>query len=149
MKHLALLLVAFSSLTQAGIHKWVDDDGQVHYGDIPPTVEAQTFNHSGAPTSGNAQTAMLAQAEDGLDCQTALDRANAQIDESLAFTQQQFDSGQIPERQYEITKEVTEEARAGLSESECRGSSGTTRQFYRCLQDQATRYGNCMMDYPR
>ena len=44
-RRLLLLLIAgcFSSLAAAGVYRWVDDKGQVHFGEQPPTdVEAET-----------------------------------------------------------------------------------------------------------
>ena len=36
-KTLITLLLFFSSLANAGIHKWTDENGKVHYGDKPTT----------------------------------------------------------------------------------------------------------------
>ena len=42
MKHLLIPILLISSTSfAAGIQKWVDEDGQVHYGDSPP-AKAQT-----------------------------------------------------------------------------------------------------------
>jgi len=39
MKYLICLFILFSSTTYAGsIHKWVDDEGNTHYGDAPPAT---------------------------------------------------------------------------------------------------------------
>jgi hypothetical protein len=48
---LPLLLFA-SSLNAAGIQKWIDESGQVHYGDSPPTqVNTESVRISRPPTN--------------------------------------------------------------------------------------------------
>ncbi len=54
---IALMLAATAS--QAGITKWVDADGKVHYSDGPPPASAksqQTLNINSAPAAGNAMS---------------------------------------------------------------------------------------------
>jgi hypothetical protein len=47
-----LILLASMSLNAGSIHKWVDEDGNVHYGDSPP-VQAKTegVRVQGAPSN--------------------------------------------------------------------------------------------------
>ena len=51
MKYLVCLLILISSSAYAGsIQKWVDDEGNTHYGDIPPTsVHTQEIRVDEAP----------------------------------------------------------------------------------------------------
>lgn len=52
---LLMLLVAFPVAGQ-GIHKWVDDQGNIHYGDRPPvTVEAELLDIQVESATGKPQ----------------------------------------------------------------------------------------------
>ena len=54
MRYLFFLsIVIFSTSIQAGsIHKWVDEDGNVHYGDAPPvTAKTESVRVQSAPTN--------------------------------------------------------------------------------------------------
>jgi hypothetical protein len=53
MKHPLLLLLLVSGLTQAaGIQKWIDEDGVVHYGDTPPLrVQAEPVSVTRPPSN--------------------------------------------------------------------------------------------------
>ncbi|MFT5502724.1 MAG: hypothetical protein ACI845_001387 [Gammaproteobacteria bacterium] len=53
MKYLYLLLLLFSASTFAGsIHKWVDENGDVNYGDSPPAqTKTQPVRVSGPPSN--------------------------------------------------------------------------------------------------
>jgi hypothetical protein len=62
MRYLYLLLVLFSASTFAGsIHKWVDENGNVHYGDTPPVQSnTQPVKVSGAPSNTGKSLPRLA-----------------------------------------------------------------------------------------
>jgi len=53
MKHPLLLLLLVSGLAQsAGIQKWIDEDGVVHYGDTPPLrVQAEPVSVTRPPSN--------------------------------------------------------------------------------------------------
>ena len=56
MKHMrmiiCLLIMTSSSLFAGSIHKWVDDDGNIYYGDAPPfTVETELVRVLSAPSN--------------------------------------------------------------------------------------------------
>jgi len=53
MKHTLLLLLLVSGLVQAaGIKKWIDQDGVVHYGDTPPLqVQAEPVSVTRPPSN--------------------------------------------------------------------------------------------------
>jgi len=49
---IALTLLASISLHAGTIHKWVDEDGNVHYGDAPPiTVKTESVRVQSAPSN--------------------------------------------------------------------------------------------------
>lgn len=52
MRHLIILATLVSCSLNAGqIHKWIDEDGNVHYGDAPPyTVTTEPVRVIGAPS---------------------------------------------------------------------------------------------------
>ena len=53
MRYLIVLTFLVSTMLQAGaIHKWVDADGNVHYGDAPPVeVKTESVRVQSAPTN--------------------------------------------------------------------------------------------------
>lgn len=67
---LLLALLSCSAATLAAgakVYRWVDANGNVHYGDQPPPAQAQELRQ-GAPTAMNAP-AVTPQGEDsGVDC---------------------------------------------------------------------------------
>lgn len=54
--------LAFAAHAHAGLYKWTDEKGKVHYSDQPPTVNAQTVK---TPAAGQAET--TSQARQSLD----------------------------------------------------------------------------------
>lgn len=68
LMHVATLLaclagVSFSASVSAQIYKWTDDQGRVHYGDMPPqSADSQSMNISQgnrAPVSSGSSTSRL------------------------------------------------------------------------------------------
>jgi hypothetical protein len=61
---LAAGLIMVASALQAGVYKWVDRDGKVHYGDTPPaSARATPVAMTSAGPSGAGQLAVPAAAE--------------------------------------------------------------------------------------
>ena len=47
-----LMLIASTSLQAGAIHKWVDENGNVHYGDAPPvSTKSENINVQSAPSN--------------------------------------------------------------------------------------------------
>ena len=47
-----LTLILIGTVNAAGIHKWVDEEGNVHYGDTPPvSVDTKPVKVIGAPSN--------------------------------------------------------------------------------------------------
>lgn len=44
MRLLAILVLLAPAWAQSAVYKWVDDDGNVHYSDMPPAQHAETLN---------------------------------------------------------------------------------------------------------
>ena len=76
---LALLLTTNLALA-AGIYKWVDEDGQVHYSQRPP-ADTQAEQLKGAPPPADDPEAVRGDLQRQLD---ALDEQRAQRDEAFA-----------------------------------------------------------------
>ncbi|MEM7562025.1 MAG: DUF4124 domain-containing protein [Pseudomonadota bacterium] len=53
MRYLLFLTLLLSTALQAGaIHKWVDEEGNIHYGDAPPvTVKTESVRVQSAPSN--------------------------------------------------------------------------------------------------
>ena len=61
---LVIGLMMGASVAQAGVYKWVDRNGKVHYGDTPPAnASATPVDMTSARTSGAGQPAVPAAAE--------------------------------------------------------------------------------------
>lgn len=75
-KWLALLALTVAHSTQAGVYKWVDKDGSVHFGDQPPADVKQKAEVKPAP-KGIAAPASAAQtgAQDAEFRKRRIDRA--------------------------------------------------------------------------
>lgn len=79
---LLLVLLGCSAATLAAgtkVYRWVDANGNVHYGDQPPPAQAQELKQS-APTAISAPPAAAPSAAEGVDCTqlgSELERWNA------------------------------------------------------------------------
>ena len=110
-----ILLLAVS--VQAGsIHKWVDEDGNVHYGDAPP-VSAQTENVRVLSAPSNPGRALPRLGDTGGDENAAAGTTAAASDE-------------VPEDQAKIACEQAQEDLAVINRSsriKLRGADGSER----------------------
>lgn len=61
VRFLSLLILLIAVFTAAQVYKWVDDDGQVHFGDRPP--EEQTIEEIELPQGPSAQETEQAKEE--------------------------------------------------------------------------------------
>ena len=61
-----LLLMISTSLSAGTIHKWVDEDGNVHYGDAPPvSAKTQDVRVQSAPSNPGKKLPRLNDGADG------------------------------------------------------------------------------------
>jgi len=126
MKHMrmiiCLLILASSSLFAGSILKWVDDDGNIHYGDAPPiAVETERVRVLSAPSNpGKALPRLSTDGSTGNSNKRGTDVAAGDAQDDL----------KLPADQAEI---ACEEATADLkvmnrsSRIRLRSADGTTR----------------------
>ena len=79
MKYLIYLSILFSATLNAGsIHKWVDENGETHYGDAPPiTINSKKVRVTGAPSEPGKALPRLTASDSQADNATATsDTAN-------------------------------------------------------------------------
>jgi len=64
-KYLFAFLILSATSADAGLNKWVDEHGKVHYSDQPPPVgaEASTLRNAPPPASPSAPTKSFAERE--------------------------------------------------------------------------------------
>ena len=84
---IALTLLASISLHAGTIHKWIDADGNVHYGDSPPiTVKTESVRVQSAPSNPGKSLPRLAtpgsEAEDGSATTAATDEVGVPKDQA-------------------------------------------------------------------
>ena len=73
---ICLILVASTSLHAGAIHKWVDENGNVHYGDAPPvTTKSESVSVQSAPSNPGKALPRLSTEE--ADASGASDDASA------------------------------------------------------------------------
>lgn len=72
------MVLALSIPAEAGVYKWVDGTGKVHYSDQPPTVDAQTVR-----TSSSGQAAVTQDATRSLNArEQAYQKRRKEADEA-------------------------------------------------------------------
>lgn len=93
MKNYLLLLLLLSSGTAvAGLNKWVDEHGKVHYSDQPPpaNVQAKTLRSApGTPTSGTTAASAPAAAKTYAEREAELKKAQKAKQEAAALAAQE------------------------------------------------------------
>lgn len=63
-KYLFVFLILSATSANAGLNKWVDEQGKVHYSDQPPVgVEASTLRNAPPPASASAPTKSFSERE--------------------------------------------------------------------------------------
>ena len=116
MRYLIYLILLFSTSLFAGsIQKWVDDEGNVHYGDAPPvSAKSKEVRVIGAPS----------------DPGRALPRLSTSGSDTTSSSSSDDDSSQVPEDQ---AKAACENAQKDLkvikssSRIKLKAADGTTR----------------------
>lgn len=112
---LFLLVLAVSAPVQAGVYKWVDGNGKVHYSDQPPSVDAQTVRASSSGQGAITQEAtrtLDAREQDYQKRRKEADEAKAKADKT--------------EEQARIKRENCDKARRNLSTLQNKPSVYTT-----------------------
>lgn len=72
-----LTLIVSTSLSAGTIHKWIDDDGNVHYTDAPPvSAKSETVRVQSAPSNpGKPLPRLSTQGDSSADSNTGVDTA--------------------------------------------------------------------------
>ena len=119
---ICLLILASNSIYAGEILKWVDEDGNIYYGDSPPlSVEAEQIRVISAPSNPGRALPRLSN-------QGSKNQANTDGTKGVAGESQR--TPKLPEDQAKIAcKEANEDLRVIKSSSRIRlkSSDGTTR----------------------
>lgn len=148
---LALLLALGCALpAQAQIYKWVDANGQHHFGTQPPSSEPdhqavklhQTNQSDSTPPQLQSQTSDSAAAsgedeatrQEGKMCRQAVQWTHAEdIPNLLASGEQRLKAGQIDRKQHEQALKDLEEVKTHITLPKCLISKGEDREKFECL----------------
>lgn len=116
-----LMLLASMSLNAGSIHKWVDDEGNVHYGDSPPaSAKTEGVRVQAAPSNPGKALPRLSTSGTGNDANTG----------DTTSTGSPAGDGDIPEDQAKIACDNAQEDLRIIGSSsriKLRNSDGSTR----------------------
>lgn len=152
IKRTHLLLLFFfilSSAVNAAIYKWVDEDGQVHFGNQPPAqsdnkkVKEHTGNSikahkdesspQGERTSSSYRNTQSDKETEVLDCYAAVDNAKSSIKAVLQDGNERYRSGKMSREKYREGAEKIKNGAKSFTLSDCEHSKGKKRKFYSCM----------------
>jgi hypothetical protein len=122
---LALTLTVAPTLAQDGMYRWVDEQGRVHYGQVPPSgVPAEKMRRA-APPADRAASERLER-----ELEARAEREQQARSEEVARAQQEADR--------RMRQENCERARSNLETLTSRGSRVTLREGdqYRMLDEE-------------
>lgn len=122
---LSLTLTVAPTLAQDGMYRWVDEQGRVHYGQVPPSgVQAERMRRAAPPADQAAQERL----ERELEARAEREQQSRTEEETRA--QQEADR--------RMRQENCERARSNLETLTSRGSRVTLREGdqYRMLDEE-------------
>lgn len=152
-RHLLLLALAVSLPSHAQVYKWVDANGQTHFGSQPPTPEQPleevelrsgyqgtpvpepTFS---APDAGGESRGSESASEETPPsartmCGEAVRWTAIDIPNLKEIGQQRQKDGKITREQYRQTEKALNQVKSSITVSDCMASKGKDRERYECL----------------
>ncbi|HSC79773.1 MAG TPA: DUF4124 domain-containing protein [Chitinolyticbacter sp.] len=162
---LALAFAALAATASAAVYKWVDEKGVTQYSSEPPPnqkakeIKVQGGNTFSAPKSGNvdaeskqlanemAEGLMKVKPSGTLDCAKAVENSRYSLDQMLETGRRNLKGGHIKQADFDKTAPLLTKARGRVSESECRSSSGKTKDFYTCMSSGYNLALACMKEH--
>lgn len=157
---LVLGLLLTSAAAAQTVHKWVDEQGRVHYGSQPPAsarteqVKVQP-NGGGSPGArrapaevkameqGLAQGFAKTQAGAALSCDKAVSSVREQLDTMLEVGQKNHRDGYLSAAEFEGTAAKIRETKAKISLGDCQAASGVKKDFYACMSHSSNHLIGC------
>lgn len=143
------LFFIFSSCAYAAIYKWVDEDGQTHFGNQPPaqsdtkklkentgnSFKAQRDTGSPGSQSNNSQqrSTQKAEKDNYVDCYAAVDNTKASFKSLREVGREKYRSGKMSYEKYRKGVDNLRKASRSASLSDCEKSTGEKRKFYQCM----------------
>lgn len=142
------------------VHKWVDEQGRVHYGSQPPAsaraeqVKVQP-NGGGSPGTrrvpsevqalqqGIAQGLSRTQSGAPLSCEKAVSNLQGQMDTMLEVGQKNVQDGYVNAGEFAAKAAKIRESKAKVSVSDCRSASGVKKDFYTCMSHSSNHLIGC------
>ncbi|WP_148713734.1 DUF4124 domain-containing protein [Chitinolyticbacter meiyuanensis] len=162
---LAFAMVALAATASAAVYKWVDENGVTQYSSEPPPnkkakelkVQGGNTFSSGKTPNVDAESKQLAnEMAEGmmkvkpggtLDCAKAVENSHYSLDQMLETGRRNVKSGQVKQADYDKMAPLLTKARGRISESECRSSSGKTKDFYTCMSSGYNLALACMKEH--
>ena len=161
---LAVGLLMLGVAAAQTVHKWVDEQGRVHYGSQPP-ASAQTETIKGLPNGDGAGAGAprrvinevrakerlqeLAKIQTGapLSCEKAGARLHSQMDTMLEVSQKNFRDGFVTAADYEPKAAKIRETKTKVSVSDCESAVGVKKDFYTCMSHSSNHLFGCALKH--
>jgi len=142
------------------VHKWVDEQGRVHYGSQPP-ASAQTEQVKVQPNGGGSSGPRrvpsevqalqqglaqgLAKTQSGapLSCEKAVSNLQGQMDTMLEVGQKNVRDGYVNAGEFESKAAKIRETKAKVSVSDCKSAGGVKKDFYTCMSHSSNHLIGC------
>lgn len=164
MKKVILLsmLFAFTGTVNAEIYKWVDDNGVTHYGSKKPTKKnASEMNVRNSSNKTKKVSPEVKDMANGIaaglmkdhgdakkvNCSKAVRNAKSGIDTMLSVGKRNLASGHLGKSEYNKMSTELKRLNARVSMSECKGASGRTLGFYKCMSNNYNHVASCGKKY--
>lgn len=142
-----LILLAASSLTQAGVYKCETTDGRIAYSDKPcmdgKSSELRVSTRSGSSHSSHGPSMTSTGAGEGLDCPTSVSNGQDWIESMREVGQRNLDTGHMSREQFNNGMKQIDDMAGNITVGNCQGSTGHTRKFFECLGDLSNHLARC------
>lgn len=160
------IFIIFSSVVNAKIYKWVDENGVTHFGNQPPaqtdtkeikentgnSIQSEKVNttSSRSERTSNQNGASKEEKLEALDCYAAVDNAKSSLKSLRQVGKEKRRRGDMDKEKYEEGVEKLKKASRSISRSDCEKSKGNKRKFYLCMSEgdgEATHAVICIMTH--
>ncbi|MEJ2141887.1 MAG: DUF4124 domain-containing protein [Gammaproteobacteria bacterium] len=157
-----LIFFVFSSCACAAIYKWVDENGQTHFGSQPPaqsdnkklkektgnTIKAErntSPSNSRSNDSSQQRSAQSDKKDTYVDCYAAVDNTKASFKALREVGREKYRSGELSYEKYRKGVDNLRKASGSASLSDCNKSTGEKRKFYQCMYKGSGDAGNAVL----
>lgn len=149
MKAIAIIVITLllpgNAVLADKAYRWVDDEGVVNFGGIPPNEIDSSKVY--LPKFKPVRMRRMDYPEAVLDCPAAVASGQRQVIQNIQRVKDRFLRGGMSRYRYERELDELWDFRKRISNRECRTATGDIRSFYLCLSDGMTRLQICCIRY--